>query len=161
MCPNFYIMYYLENTELTECRTCGHSRYKSKTGRGKTLVACKKLRYFPITPRLQRLFILPKTAEHMTWHQSHDTVDGVMVHPSDDEAWKHFNRVHPYLSAQSRNVCLGLYTDRFNIFGSFVAFYSWWSVILTVYNLPPGMCMRSEFMFLSTVIPNPNSPGRI
>ena len=26
----------------------------------------KKLRYFPITPRLQRLFISPRTAEHMT-----------------------------------------------------------------------------------------------
>jgi hypothetical protein len=27
MCPNFCILYYLENTELTKCRTCGHSRY--------------------------------------------------------------------------------------------------------------------------------------
>jgi len=52
MCPNFYMLYYLENTELTECMTCGHSRYKPRTGRGKTLVAYKKLRYFPITPRL-------------------------------------------------------------------------------------------------------------
>jgi hypothetical protein len=31
--------------------------------------------------------------------------------------------------------------------GSFAAPYSCWTVILTVYNLPPGMCMRSEFMF--------------
>ena len=33
----------------------------------------------------------PRTAKHMTWHQSHDAVDGVMVHPSDGEAWKQFN----------------------------------------------------------------------
>jgi len=52
MCPNFYMLYYLENAEMTECMTCGHSRYKPITGRGKTLVAYKKLRYFPITPRL-------------------------------------------------------------------------------------------------------------
>jgi hypothetical protein len=52
MCPNFCMLYYLENFELTECITCGHSRYKLKTDRGKTLVAYKKLRYFPITPRL-------------------------------------------------------------------------------------------------------------
>jgi hypothetical protein len=52
MCPNFYMMCYLENAELTECRTCRYSRYKLKTGRGKTLIAHKKLRYFPITPRL-------------------------------------------------------------------------------------------------------------
>jgi len=35
---NFYMFYYLENAELTECMTCGHSRYKPITGRGKTLV---------------------------------------------------------------------------------------------------------------------------
>jgi len=29
-----------------------------------------------------------------------------------------------------------------------------------VYNLPPGMCMRLEFMFLSIFIPGPSSPGR-
>jgi len=28
----------------------------------------------------------PKTIEHITWHHLHDAVDGVMVHPSDDEA---------------------------------------------------------------------------
>jgi len=29
-----------------------------------------------------------------------------------------------------------------------------------VYNLPLGMYMRLEFMFLSTVLPDPNSPSR-
>jgi hypothetical protein len=160
MCPNFCIIYYLENAELTEYITCGHSRYKPRTGMGKKLVAYKKLRYFPITPRLQRLFMLPRTVEHMTWHQSHNTVDGVIVHPSDSEAWKHFNSVHPRFSDESRNVHLGLCTDEFNPFGSFTAPYSCWPVILTVYNLPPGMCMRPEFMFLSMVITGPSSPGR-
>jgi len=65
MCSNFCMLYYLENTELTECRTCRHSRYKPKTGKEKTPVAYKKLRYFPITPKLQRLFMSPKTTEHM------------------------------------------------------------------------------------------------
>jgi hypothetical protein len=95
----------------------------------------------------------------MTLHQSHYVVDGVMVHPSDSEAWKHFNSVHPHFSAESRNVCLGLCTDGFNPFGSFVAPHSCWSVILMVYNLSLGMCMRMEFIFLSTVISGPNTPG--
>jgi hypothetical protein len=160
MCPNFCMLYYLKNAEMTECITCGHSRYKPRTGRGKNLVAYKKLRYFPITPRLQRLFMSPRTAEHMTWHQAHHAVDEVMVHPSNGEAWKCFNSVHPHFSAESRNVHLGLCTDGFNPSGSFAAPYSCWPVILTVYNLPPGMCMRPEFMFLSTVIPGPRSPGQ-
>jgi len=112
--------------------TCGHSRYKPRTGKGKTLVAYKKLRYFLITPKLQRLFMSPRTAEHITWHQLHDAIDGVMLHPSDGEAWKHFNSVHPHFSAESRNVRLGLCTDGFNPFGSFPAPYSCWPVILTV-----------------------------
>jgi len=66
ICPNFCMLHYLENAEMTECMTCWHSCYKPRTGRGKTLVAYKKLRYFPITPRLQRLFMSPRTAEHMT-----------------------------------------------------------------------------------------------
>jgi hypothetical protein len=37
----------------------------------------------------------PKTAEHMTWYYSHDVVDEVIVHSSDGDVWKHFNRVHP------------------------------------------------------------------
>jgi hypothetical protein len=62
---------------------------------GKNLMAYKKLGYFPITPRLQRLFMSPRTVEHMIWHQSHNTVDGVMMHLFDGEAWKHFDNVHP------------------------------------------------------------------
>jgi len=101
-----------------------------------------------------------RTAEHVTWHQSHHAVDGVMMRPSNGEAWKHFNSMHPHFSAESRNVRLGLCTDGFNPFGSFSAPYSCWPVILTVYNLPPGMCMRPEFMFLSMVIPGLSSPER-
>jgi len=160
MCPNFCMLYYLENAEMTECMTYGHSRYKPRTGKGKTLVAYKKLRYFPITSRLQRLFMSPRTVKHMTWHQSHNAVDGVMVHPSDSEAWKHFNSVHPHFSAESRNMHLGLCTDGFNPFESFATHYSCWPVILTVYKLRLGMCMRLEFMFLSMVIPGPSSPVR-
>jgi len=54
------MLYYLENAEMTECMTCGHSRYKPRTGRGKTLVAYKKLRYkkldFPTDRKVWRDF---------------------------------------------------------------------------------------------------------
>ena len=115
---------------------------------------------FTIIPRLQRLFMSPRTIEHMIWHQSHHAVDGVTMHPFNDKAWKNFNNVHPHFLVELRNMHRKLCTDRFNLFGSFAALYSCWPVILTVYNLPPRMCMRPEFMFLSTVIPGPSSPGQ-
>jgi hypothetical protein len=225
MCLNFYMLYYLENTKLTRCRTCEHSCYKPMTGRGRSLFAHEKfryfsithklqkllmsqktiehmtwhqwhdamdgvmvhpfdseawkyfnnvhpwflvetsnvclgkLRYFSITPKLQRLLMSPKTIEHMTWHQWHDTVDGVMVHHFDSKTWKYFNNMHPWFLVETRNVCLGLFTDGFNSFKSFATPYSYWSVMLMVYNLPPEMCMKSEFMFLSMVILGSNSRG--
>jgi hypothetical protein len=44
ICLNFCMLYYLENTELTEYKTYKHARYKLRTGRGRTLVAYRKLR---------------------------------------------------------------------------------------------------------------------
>jgi hypothetical protein len=49
----------------------------------------------------------PRTIEHMTWHQSHDVVDRVMVHPFDGEAWKHFNSVHPHFQLNQGTCVLG------------------------------------------------------
>jgi hypothetical protein len=136
---------------LNEWMTCEQSHYKPRTGIEKTLVTYKKLRYFPIMPKLQRLFISLKTAEHMIWHQSYDAVDGVMMHPSGGKAWKYFNNMHPHFSVESRNMRLGLCTNIFNHFGSCAVPYSCLLVILTVYNLLPKMCVRPEFMFLSTI----------
>jgi hypothetical protein len=61
---------------------------------GKRLLSpIEKKRYFSITHKLQRLSMSSKTIEHLTWHHSHDVVNVVIVHPSDDEAYKLFNRV--------------------------------------------------------------------
>ena len=37
------------------------------------------------------------------------------MHPSNGEAWKHFNSVHPHFLVESRNVRLGLCTDEFDL----------------------------------------------
>ena len=68
--------------------------------------------------------------------------------------------MHPHFSTESMNVRLGICTNEFNPFRSFIALYFCWPVIFTIYNLSPGICMRSKFMFLSTVILSPNSPGQ-
>jgi len=52
---------------------------KLRIGRESTLVVYRKLRYFSITLRLQRLFMSSKTTENMTCHHSYDAINGVMV----------------------------------------------------------------------------------
>ena len=80
--PNFY-MYYLENIDLIECKMCWHIWYKPRTSRSRTFIAYRKLRYFPITPKLQRLFMSLKITGHMARRHSHYVRDIVMVHHSD------------------------------------------------------------------------------
>jgi len=93
MCLNFCMLDYLENTEVTKCMTCGHSRYKPRTDMGKTFIAF--VAYKNLDTSQSRL-----DCRGYSCHQSHDMVDGVMMHPSDGEAWKHFNSVHPHFSAE-------------------------------------------------------------
>src|SRR5436189_4810917 len=115
--------------------------------------------YFPLGSRLQSLFASETTAANMTWHWDYVRDDGMMVHPCDSEAWKHFDRVHPGFSEEPRNVRLGLCTDGFNPFGQVEKAYSCWPVVLTPYNLPPNLCMRREFMFLKVLILGDRYPG--
>ena len=37
--------------------------------------------------------------------------------------------------------------------------HSTWTIMLMIYNLPPWMCMKSEYSILSLHIPGPRSPG--
>ena len=57
-CEENCMLYWKENANRSDCRVCGRSRWKSSEGsvRGKK-VPHKVLRYFPITPRLKRLFM--------------------------------------------------------------------------------------------------------
>ncbi|KAL0409176.1 UNVERIFIED_CONTAM: hypothetical protein Sradi_1852000, partial [Sesamum radiatum] len=118
------------------------------------------LRYLPLIPRLQRLYASPATAKYMTWHACHQTEEGSMCHPSDAEAWRHFDKSYPDFAVEPHNVRLALCTDGFAPHGQYGRTYSCWPVILTPYNFPPGMCMKPEYMFLTMVIPGPSNPKR-
>ena len=96
----------------------------------------------PITERLKRLYQLEATASQMRWHAEHESPEGEMHNPSDGASWKHFNKVYPNFAEKSRNIYLGLATDGFNPVGTSGEAHSVWPVIVTPYNLPPGMCMK-------------------
>jgi len=95
VCPNYCMLYYGVDAMKTNCDFCGSLRYTpiNPTSKGSNKSE-KQVRYFPLTPRFQRLFISPHHAKDMTWHHFHRSDDGVVVHPSDGEAWKKFNQDH-------------------------------------------------------------------
>ena len=101
-----------------------------------------------------------KTVEHMSWHAKNTGSPGIMTHRSHSEAWKHFDRSHPSFASDAHNIRLGLCADGFNPFGFSAKSYSIWPVIITVYNLPPWLCMTRPFMLLSLLIPGRHGPGQ-
>ncbi|XP_074321483.1 uncharacterized protein LOC141658307 [Silene latifolia] len=120
----------------------------------------KPIILFPIGPRLQRLYANKDIAAQMRWHYENPRANGIMSHPSDGEAWKHFDKQHPDFANDPRNVRLGLCTDGFSPFNRFGKQYSCWPVMLTPYNLPPWLCMKRQFIFLSLIISGPKNPKK-
>ncbi|KAL0291577.1 UNVERIFIED_CONTAM: hypothetical protein Scaly_2541400 [Sesamum calycinum] len=157
------MLYWKDDDDLEYCKFYGDGRYRPTRGRAphrkKSPYAVP--RYLSLTPRLQRLYSLRATAEHMKWHATHMTAEGSICHPSDVEAWKHFDRMYPDFVEEPRNVRLGLCIDGFAPQGQYGRTYSCWLVIITPYNLPTGMCMSSKYMFFTMVIPSPSNPKRL
>lgn len=164
-CPNDCMLYLGEDENREECKVCQASRWNnnstngSDSGKKRKQKAAKILRYFPLIPRLKRLFMSSKTAENMMWHATENNNDGMMRHPRDSDAWKFFDLTHPDFASDSRNVRLGLATDGFNPFGSMSNSYSIWPIVLIPYNTPPWMCMKPMNFILSSIIPGKHTPG--
>jgi len=166
-CPNNCMLYWKGHENDSFCYVCGAPRWienpqvDSEVENPKVMhkVSAKILRYFPLIPRLQRLFMCAKTAELMRWHEEGRMKDGKLRHPADADAWMEFDHRYPDFSFDPRNIRLGLTSDGFNPFRTMSIFYSIWPVILVPYNLPPWLCMKAEYFMLSLIIPGPQSPG--
>jgi hypothetical protein len=98
----------------------------------------------------------------MSWHKNGRRYNpDKLVHPSDGEAWKRFDRIHREKAKESRNVRISLATDGFNPYGMTTASYSCWPMFVIPLNLPPpGVIFQSENIFLSLIIPGPEYPGK-
>ncbi|XP_019082497.1 PREDICTED: uncharacterized protein LOC109125373 [Camelina sativa] len=157
VCKENCMLFWRETEHLSQCRFCGADRFMMTSGR--TKIPYQRMWYLPLADRLKRLYQSERTAAAMRWHAEHEFT-GEISHPSDAEAWKHFHSLYPEFANEARNVYLGLCTDGFNPFGKSGRKYSLWPVIVTPYNLPPALCMKREFLFLTILVPGPNHPCR-
>ncbi|KAL6544843.1 hypothetical protein OROMI_023705 [Orobanche minor] len=152
-CPKDCILYRKEYADLSECPKCGTKRFNKKKSPAKVMW------YFPIIPRLRRLYSSPNDAKHLTWHQDGRIKDGMLRHPADSPQWKKFDDRYPEFGKDPRNLRLVLSSDGMNPFGVQSTSHSTWPVILMIYNLAPWLCMKRRYMMLSTLIPGPRQPG--
>ena len=153
-CINDCVLFWKENAMLDKCPRCNVSRYKINCGKGKK-IPHKILRYFPLTPRLKRLFM----SEAMRWHMENPGDGEESRHPAHSDEWKDFDVKHPEFALEPRNVRLGLAVDGFNPFGNMSNSYSMWPVILVPYNLPPWLAMKDSFFMLTLLIPGDKQLG--
>ncbi|KAK6789448.1 hypothetical protein RDI58_013247 [Solanum bulbocastanum] len=156
-CKNDYMLYWVEYKDGQECLHHGTSRWKINNGKDNK-IPHKVLRYFPLKPRHQRLFISSKTSVDMRWHkEKHHDEENVLRHPVDSEAWKEFDTNHLLFAYEYRNIKLSLATDGFHPFSNMSTSYSMWPDILALYNLPPWKCFKDPFMMMSLLIPSPQA----
>ncbi|GJZ29960.1 CACTA transposable element [Tanacetum coccineum] len=145
---------------MQNCPICNGSRWKDLKIKGKK-VANKVVHYFPLIPRLQRLYKSRHTEKWMTWHSiGKSKENSQMNHPVDGKAWKFFDIIHSEFAKDPRNIRLGLAADGFNPFGNLSQSYSMWPVIMTTYNTPPWICMKETYFMLTMLIPGPKSPTK-
>ena len=72
-----------------------------------------------------------ESAKQMTWHKHGKRYNAdKMVHPSDGDAWTHFDGIHRGKAEEARNVRVALVTDAFNPYGLLAAPYTCWPVFM-------------------------------
>ncbi|XP_025792017.1 uncharacterized protein LOC112873220 [Panicum hallii] len=157
-CSNGCVLFRKEYADDKYCPKCKASRYievDSDDGHKKQLnIPVKILRHLPCIPRIQRLYMSEEYAKQMRWHKTGKRYTrDKMVHPSDGEAWRHFDRMHPEKARDARNVRVALTTDGFNPYGELSAPYTCWPVFVIPLNLPPGVCFQRQNVLLSLIIP--------
>ena len=165
-CNNNCMLFWKDDTSLESCRVCGLSRWKVDQTSGRVrkkqngkFMPTKVLRYFPLIPRLQRLYMCSKTAPMMRWHKEGRIESDMLRHPADSLTWKTFDERYEDFASDSRSVRLGLSSDGFQPFANAKKSYSVWPVILVPYNVSPTTCMDSSNFILTMLIPGPKSPG--
>ena len=161
------MLFWAQNSDKDMCDNCGASRWVVQEKKGSPVNDPQKLidkvpamvmRYFPLKPRLQRLFMCKEYSKLMIWHAVGQMKDGKLRHPADGEAWKTMDSNYPLFSSENRNISLGVAADGFNPYRSMNLSHSTWPIILVNYNLPPWLCMKQKNLILSTLISGPDPP---
>ncbi|KAL6529054.1 hypothetical protein OROHE_014798 [Orobanche hederae] len=152
-CINNCILYRKEYKDLVVCPTCGMSRWKvdEKTKVIYKNVPTKVLWYFPLIPRLKRLYKVKSISKDLIWHSTSSKKPGVLRHPSDSPAWKAIDDRFPEIASDPRNLRLGISTDGVDV-NRGNRNHSVWPVLTVIYNLPPWLCMKRKFIMLSLLI---------
>jgi hypothetical protein len=140
--------------DLDKCPTCDYSKYVT----GSNNVPISVLRYFPIIPRLQRMFKCPEVAKLMEYYSSAASRTSGMKSIVDSYQWKEINRLYPEFARVSTNIRLALIANGVCPFGNQSSKHSTWIILLAIHNLLGWLVSKKFFLNLSLLIPGPRVP---
>jgi hypothetical protein len=96
----------------------------------------------------------------MSWHASNEHKnDEKLQHTVDVKQWQGINDNHQDFTNEPRIIRFTLSTDRMNTFAERSNKHSTWTVILTIYNLPPWLMQKQKYLLLTILISRPTQPG--
>jgi hypothetical protein len=83
----------------------------------------------------------------------------MLRHPADGSQWRSIDREFLKFAEDARNLRFALSTDGMNPFEEQSSSHSTWPVTLSIYNLPPWLCMKWKFFMMPVLIQGPKQPG--
>ena len=155
-CPNDCILYQKEFMDASKCPVCETSRWKKNLkGEDKKGIPKKVLQHIPPILRFKHLFQNEQHVKSLLWHDEERIKDGKLQHQANFLAWELVDKMWSKIGDDSRNLRLVSSTS-INPHSSLSSKYNCWPVILTIYNLPPWLCMKRKFTILTLLISGPN-----
>ena len=150
-----------EYKDLDKCPKCEAPLYKDVKNGSRTKGSPVKVAwYFPVLPRLERLFANAEMAKLLRWHEEGHRKDKMLRHPANGSDWRIIDSlVKKNFGYYARNIRFGLSTDGMNPFDMVRTNHSTWPVTLCIYNMPPWLCMKRAYLQLAVMIQGPRQPG--
>ena len=84
----------------------------------------------------------------LIWHDE-ERIKDKLRRPANSLDWEQVNKMWSKIGDDPRNLCLGLSADGINPHSLLSSKYSYWPIILAIYNLPPWLCMKYKFTMLN------------
>ena len=154
-CPEGHILFEGDvNGGLEQCPVCNHPRYIPCSNQ----VPYSMTRYFPLIPKLQRLYKCPRLAD-LLQHHGDSMFDGESMRSvADSYQWQEISRLYPEFQDVATHLRLALVVDGVCPHGHQNSKHSTWIVLIAIYNFPGWLTTKKFFLNLSLLIPGPKAP---
>lgn len=157
--PNACMCFTGEHCDLTRCLVCDQPRFNSKG------LPRRRFTYIPLIPRLKAAAASQSFAQAMQYRAQYEHQTGTVGDIFDGENYQHLRDSYVTVRGEvlqdnhgrpqgikyfedDRDVALGLSTDGFTVHG-----FTFWPLIIFLYNLPPTIRFHLENIFALGVIP--------